>query len=191
MAAFYFFFGFIVLQRAAELVVAKRNEKKLKSEGAVEFGASHYPYIVGLHAAFFISLFAEVWINGGGLHPLWQIIFILFILVQGIRIWALLSLGKYWNTKILLVPNAKVIAKGPYRFLRHPNYAVVIAELLLVPLLFQAYVTAVLFSLLNIWMLSVRIPAEEKALKEFTDYESRHGNNARFMPRSTGNNSNS
>ncbi|MFC7371194.1 isoprenylcysteine carboxyl methyltransferase family protein [Fictibacillus iocasae] len=182
MTVFYLFFGFLVFQRIGELIIAKRNEKLLKREGAVEFGASHYPFIVGLHIMFFVSLLIEVAILGGGIHPFWPVILGLFLFVQGLRVWALLSLGKYWNTKILLVPGANVIAKGPYRFLRHPNYLVVILELLLVPLLFNAYVTALLFSALNVWMLSIRIPAEEYALKEFTDYDSRHGSNSRFMP---------
>ena len=81
------------------------------------------------------------------------------------RIWCLTSLGKFWNTKIIVLPVLDVVIKGPYKFIRHPNYLIVTIELLVLPLLFSAYFTAIVFSLLNVWMLSVRIPAEEKALK--------------------------
>jgi methyltransferase len=88
----------------------------------------------------------------------------------------------YWNTKILLLPGANVIAKGPYRFMRHPNYTVVSLELFVIPLIFGAFFTAALFTILNILMLRVRIPAEEKALMELTDYEKSHGQKQRFFP---------
>ena len=87
------------------------------------------------------------------------------------RIWCLTSLGKFWNTKIIILPGADVVIKGPYKFIRHPNYLIVTTELLVLPLLFSAYFTAIVFSILNIWMLSVRIPTEERALKEVTNYK--------------------
>ena len=86
------------------------------------------------------------------------------------RIWCLASLGKFWNTKIIILPGADVVRKGPYKWIRHPNYLIVTTELLVLPLLFGAYFTAIIFAFLNVWMLSVRIPAEEKALKEATNY---------------------
>ena len=90
--------------------------------------------------------------------------------MQALRIWCIRSLGTFWNTKILILPDAQVVRKGPYVYMRHPNYAVVCLEILLLPLMFQAYFTAFCFTLLNITMLSVRIPIEEKALRDATNY---------------------
>lgn len=106
---------------------------------------------------------------------------LIVIIAQCIRIWALTSLGRYWNTKIIVLPDAPVVEKGPYRFLRHPNYAVVMTEIAFVPLIFQAYWTAILFTVLNAWMLSVRIRVEEKALYQMTgDYTERFERKKRF-----------
>lgn len=163
-------FLIVILQRLIELIVAKNNESWMRSKGAYEVGASHYPYMVAMHVAFFIALLVEVDIFSRPVSPLWSVLLTLFIIAQCLRLWCLSSLGKFWNTKIIILPNANVVAKGPYRFLRHPNYVIVTAEILILPLLFSAYFTAIVFTLLNIWMLSVRIPLEEKALKDATDY---------------------
>lgn len=161
----------VIIQRLIELFVAKRNEKWMLSQGAFEAGAKHYPVMVSMHIAFFVSLLLEVTVFVRPLSPIWLFFLIIFILAQAFRVWCLYSLGKFWNTKIIILPGANVIQKGPYRFMRHPNYVIVAIELLVLPLLFSAYFTAVIFTLLNIGMLSVRIPAEEKALNEVTDYE--------------------
>ncbi|KON87299.1 hypothetical protein AF332_11005 [Sporosarcina globispora] len=168
---FIIFIAVIILQRAAELAVARSNEKWMKGRGAVEFGQRHYPWIVAVHASFFVCFLLEVTIFEKDLSPFWPILLILFFLTQAGRVWALFSLGKYWNTKIIVMPGAKVVRRGPYRFIKHPNYAIVTAEFLVLPLIFQAYITAAVFTLLNIMVLSVRIPAEEKALKELTEYD--------------------
>ncbi|XUX06066.1 isoprenylcysteine carboxyl methyltransferase family protein [Sporosarcina sp. UB5] len=160
----------IILQRIVELIIAKRNEKWMKSEGAFEAGASHYPYMVAMHVCFFIALITEVLFFNRQLSAVWTIWLAIFLAAQIMRIWCLTSLGKYWNTKIIVLPNAKVVRKGPYKWLRHPNYMIVATELLVLPLLFNAFITAVVFSLLNVWMMSVRIPAEEEALREATNY---------------------
>ncbi len=162
--------SFVILQRLIEVVIAKRNEKRMLAKGAYEVGASHYPIMITLHVSFFLSLLLEVLLVERGLSPIFPYLFGLFVLVQGMRVWCLMSLGQFWNTKIIILPGAKVVAKGPYSFIRHPNYVVVCAEILLLPLMFQAYFTAILFTLLNFAMLSVRIPTEEKALMEATDY---------------------
>ncbi|HET6872075.1 MAG TPA: isoprenylcysteine carboxylmethyltransferase family protein, partial [Sporolactobacillaceae bacterium] len=97
---------------------------------------------------------------------------IIFILCQVFRIWVLTSLGPFWNTKILVLPGAEVVVKGPYRYIKHPNYLVVALEILVLPLIFQAFLTAFVFTLLNACLLlGVRIPAEERALKEYTNYK--------------------
>jgi len=168
---FTFIVTFVIIQRLVEVVIAKRNEKRMLAKGAYEVGASHYPVMIALHVSFFLSLIIEVVLTDRGLSPIFPYLFGLFILVQALRVWCLVSLGQFWNTKIIILPGANVVAKGPYSFIRHPNYVVVCIEILLLPLMFQAYFTAILFTILNFAMLSVRIPTEEKALMEATDYE--------------------
>ncbi|MCZ2257713.1 isoprenylcysteine carboxyl methyltransferase [Sporosarcina sp. G11-34] len=142
----------------------------MRNQGAFEVGAAHYPIMVAMHVAFFMSLIIEVTFFERALSPFWISLLAVFLLAQVGRLWCLTSLGKFWNTKIIILPGAEVVQKGPYTFIRHPNYVIVAIELLVLPLLFSAYYTAILFSILNVWMLSVRIPAEEQALKESTNY---------------------
>lgn len=156
--------GFVILQRLIELVMAKRNEKWAKEQGGVEFGAGHYKYIVILHAGFFISLISES-LYRSSVNKWWIFFLFIFLLAQLIRAWSLSSLGKHWNTKIIVIPNSEMVRSGPYRFFKHPNYFVVTIELLVLPLIFNAYITAILFSFLNImFLMFIRIPIEEKAL---------------------------
>lgn len=161
----------VIIQRLVELFIAKRNEKWMKRQGAFEAGASHYPYMVAMHVLFFISLIIEVIVLDRELSLIWPLFLAIFLLAQVLRVWCLTSLGKYWNTKIVVLPNAKVVRKGPYKWIRHPNYVIVATELIVLPLLFSAYFTAILFTLLNMWMMSVRIPVEEQALKSVTNYK--------------------
>lgn len=160
----------VIIQRIVEVIIAKRNEKKMLEKGAYEVGSTHYPFMIALHVGFFLSLIIEVLIFERPISPIFPILFTLFLGVQALRIWCLSSLGQFWNTKIIILPGANVVKKGPYLFFRHPNYVVVCSEILLLPLMFQAYFTSICFTLLNIWMLSVRIPTEEKALVEATNY---------------------
>lgn len=162
---------FVITQRLIELVVAKRNEKWILSQGGYEVGAAHYPFMVLMHCSFFIVLIVEINLFGRVLSPIWGLLLPLFLLAQVGRVWCLASLGKFWNTKILILPNVNVISKGPYQKIRHPNYLIVTIELLTLPLLFNAYFTAIIFLFLNLCMLSVRIPIEEKALLKATNYE--------------------
>ncbi|WP_445326888.1 isoprenylcysteine carboxyl methyltransferase family protein [Solibacillus sp. FSL W7-1464] len=166
---FYIVLAFVIIQRLVELVVAKRNEKLMLAKGAYEVGASHYPFMILLHTSFFVSLFIEVVYFSGQFTPhyIWLV---LFLMLQLLRVWCLVSLGPFWNTKIIILPGANVVAKGPYSFIRHPNYLVVCLEIAVLPLMFQAYFTAICFTILNFIILSIRIPMEEKALKEGTDY---------------------
>ncbi|MBT2690088.1 hypothetical protein J7I93_18125 [Bacillus sp. ISL-47] len=168
---FTLFITIIILQRAFELVAAKNNERWMKERGALEFGKRHYQWIVLIHALFFVSYIFEVLFFEKGLSRLWPMLFFLFILTQAGRLWALFSLGRFWNTKIIVMPGANVIRRGPYQFIKHPNYMIVAAEFVIIPLMFQAYITAIVFTLLNILIMSIRIPAEEKALRELTKYE--------------------
>ncbi|MBM7609559.1 methyltransferase [Lysinibacillus composti] len=169
---FFMIVSFVIAQRLIEVSVAKRNEKRMLRKGAYEVGASHYPVMILLHVSFFISLIVEVLLVDRPLSPIFLLLFIIFICTQALRIWCLSTLGEYWNTKIIILPGANVVKKGPYMFIRHPNYLVVCVEILLLPTMFQAYFTAIMFTLLNFIMLSVRIPLEEKALMEATNYTS-------------------
>ncbi|MGM0899840.1 MAG: isoprenylcysteine carboxyl methyltransferase family protein [Bacillota bacterium] len=179
---FYLFIIFIIIQRLTELAIARKNERWMKAKGAVEFGSGHYPIMVLLHSAFIITLIFEVLYFQRELSRFWFLLLVGFLFTQAMRIWALRSLGPYWNTKIIVLPGAKVVKKGPYQFIKHPNYVIVALEIILIPLLFNAYTTAVLFTMLNIMILSVRIPAEERALTEWTSYDTELEGHRRFLP---------
>lgn len=179
---FFCFLLFFILQRLVELFVAKRNERKMKQQGALEFGKKQYIVIVFLHICFFLSFLSEVMIFHKTLSTLWPLLLITLLLIQGLRIWAMASLGERWNTKILVLPKKDIVMKGPYRYIRHPNYVVVVCELLLIPLFFQAYVTAITFCFCNAYVLSLRIREEERALIEMTNYRQRFINISRFTP---------
>ncbi|WP_113929364.1 isoprenylcysteine carboxylmethyltransferase family protein [Bacillus sp. P14.5] len=179
---FYLMFTVIAVQRMAELVIAKRNEKWMKGKGAREYGQKHYKLMVSIHLLFFISLLAEEFFMKRPLNQYWAALFILFLLTQAGRVWVITSLGRYWNTKIIVLPQAEVIAKGPYKFIKHPNYLIVTIELIVIPLIFNAYWTLFIFALLNQFILSVRIPLEEKALEDATNYQSVHQGKKRFIP---------
>lgn len=166
------FICMIVIQRGVELIIAKRNERQLKKNGAIEFGAGHYPWMVLLHTGFLTVLIIEVITLNRELSSFWILWLILFVLAQMGRLWVIQTLGKHWNTKIIVLPNSEVIVKGPYKYVRHPNYLIVATEILIISLLFNAFITAIIFSLLNAWMMSIRIPLEEEALKENTEYVS-------------------
>jgi methyltransferase len=175
-------FSLIVVQRMIELWIAKKNERWMTEKGAYEVGRSHYKYIVILHVMFFVSLLIEVQTLQRDLANWWLIPFVFFLMAQLLRIWSIKSLGRYWNTRIIILPGANVVEKGPYRFMRHPNYVIVITEILTIPLIFQAYLTATLFTLLNALVLSIRISMEERALMEATNYRELFLEKSRFIP---------
>ena len=167
MTFFYVLIGFVILQRLLEVRYARSNEIAMRKQGAIEVGAGHYKWIVLLHILFFLSLVLEVWTMGSESGSGWQVFLIIFAIAQILRIWALASLGRFWNTKILILPGAEKVKKGPYRWLPHPNYIVVALEIAALPLIFGAWRTALIFSILNaLLLLLVRIPAEEKALQQ-------------------------
>lgn len=181
MIGVYLFIGFVIIQRIVEMKIANRNAKWIRSQGGYEAGIEHYKLIVLTHSLFFLSLLFEVTIKGV---DKWHLIpLVVFILAQLGRVWALASLGNYWNTRIMVLPGAKVVAKGPYRYVRHPNYIVVIIEIAVLPLIWQAYWTAVLFTIINALVLSIRIKEEETALQEATNYEEVFDKKKRFMPK--------
>lgn len=165
---FWVLWGLVVLQRLGEVVIAKRNEAWVREKGALEYGQGHYKWLVSMHIGYFVCIALEWVIGAQILHPYWFIILLGYVLLQGLRVWMLATLGRFWNTKILVIPGEKRITDGLYSSrLRHPNYLIVTVELVLFPLLFQAYFTAVLFTAFNaIFLLFIRIPTEEKALGE-------------------------
>jgi methyltransferase len=179
---FLVFFLVIILQRTVELFIARNNEKWMKQQGAFEFGTIHYRYMVLIHFLFFAAFFLEKVILNRGISHHWLLLFVAFFVAQVVRIWAISSLGKYWNTKIIVLPNAKVVRSGPYCYIKHPNYFVVTIELVVIPLMFEAYYTAILFTILNVIILVIRIPEEEKALKKLTKYEETFKDCNRFLP---------
>ncbi|MDT8903066.1 isoprenylcysteine carboxyl methyltransferase family protein [Anaeroselena agilis] len=160
----------VAVQRLAELVLACRNRRWLLARGAREHGAGHYPLFVALHAGWLAGWLAEALMRGGGPSVLWPLWTALFLTAQILRYWCIVSLGHRWNTRILVLPGIPPVRRGPYRYLRHPNYLAVTVELLCGPLIFGAWLTALAAGLMNAWLLlAVRIPAEEKALAELTE----------------------
>jgi methyltransferase len=153
--------SFVTLQRLAELVYARRNTAALLARGAREIASEHYPYMVAMHAVWLIGL----WFLAAGrpISPVW---FVVFMVLQGLRIWVLATLKGRWTTRIIVLPGAALVTSGPYRFLSHPNYAVVIGEIAALPLAFGLPLYALIFSLLNAAILTVRIRAENAALRE-------------------------
>ena len=156
---FILFICFVIFQRLFELVVARRNEKWARSQGAVEYGQKHYPYIVLLHTLFIISMIVEYFYKGGNFN---YILMLVFLLLIALKIWVISSLGKYWNTKILRIPNSVFVKNGPYKLFKHPNYFIVICEIIVIPMVFKLHITAIVFTILNALMLTVRIREEEK-----------------------------
>lgn len=152
---------FVTLQRLAELVHARRNTRRLLAEGAVEIGADHYPLLIMLHASWLGALWILVLTD----HALiWWPAVAAYALVEIARIWVMASLGRYWTTRILIPRDAPLVRRGPYRFLRHPNYWVVGFEIALLPLALGSWGTAAVFSLLNAAVLFWRIRVEESSL---------------------------
>ncbi len=160
MSAARLLLALVALLRLAELVHAGRNTSALRRRGAVELGSGHYPLLVLLHAAWLASLFLLVPADASLSLP-WLA---LFLLLQGARLWVILSLGPWWTTRIITLAGAPLVRRGPYRLLRHPNYAVVAAEIAVLPLVFGAWRLALVFSLLNSVLLAWRIRIEERAL---------------------------
>ena len=149
----------VTLERLVELPIAQANTKRLIAAGAFEVAPGHYPLIVALHALWLATLW---WLAPG--RPVSLPLLALFGLVELGRIWVLLTLGQRWTTRIIVVPDETLVRRGPYRFLNHPNYVVVVAEIALLPLIFGLWRTAVIFSLLNAVLLILRVREENRAL---------------------------
>jgi methyltransferase len=155
----------IIGQRLVELVIAKKNEKWMKARGGIETGGEHYKWFIYLHTLFFMSILLEVLMKVNSQDIRFNYVyFVVFFAAQLARFWCIYSLGRFWNTKIIVLPRVSLIKKGPYKYVKHPNYIIVAVELFVIPMLFGAYVSAIAFPILHIILLRIRIPAEEKAL---------------------------
>ena len=173
----------VALGRLAELRVAARNRQRLLAKGGVEVAPGHYPWMVGLHTAFLISCPVEVWLLDRPFVPLLAGAMLFLLLVAAaLRWWVISALDGRWTTRIVVLPGVPPVTGGPYRFLRHPNYLAVILEILSLPLIHTAWLTALVFSLSNAWLLRVRIRAEEAGLSRASGYEAAFADRPRLIP---------
>jgi methyltransferase len=158
--------------RLVELRIAARNRRRLLARGGVEAAPGHYPWMVLLHTAFLISCPLEVWLLGRPFLPaLAAVMLLLVVLATALRYWVIRTLDGRWTTRIIVLPGTPPVVGGPYRRLRHPNYLAVCTEVAALPLVHTAWLTAVVFSVLNALVLRVRIRSEEGALKSLTPYD--------------------
>ena len=160
MSPLYWLIALVAAERLVALALARRNTRRLMSGGGVEHGARHYPLIVTLHTTWLASLA----LLGDAQAPIEWPFLALFAALQAARVWVLASLGRFWTTRVIAVPGAPLVRRGPYRFMRHPNYAVVVGEIAVLPLVFGAWEIAALFSVLNAAILKHRIAVEDAAL---------------------------
>ena len=149
----------VTLERLAELWLARRNTKALVADGAVEYAPAHYPLIVLLHTVWLAGLWVLAWSNP--VNTAWLMV---FLLLQVLRVWVLVSLGPRWTTRIIVQPGVALVARGPYRWISHPNYVVVVGEIAVLPLCLGLPWYALAFSLANAAVLTIRIRAENAAL---------------------------
>lgn len=152
--------AFVTLQRLVELPIARRNTARLIAAGGQEVAPGHYPLLVALHAAWLASLW---WL--APLLPIQLPFLFLFLVVELGRVWVLRTLGPRWTTRIIVVPGERLVARGPYKYLNHPNYLVVVAEIAVLPMVFGLWQVALIFSALNTAVLTTRIRAENEALE--------------------------
>jgi methyltransferase len=157
--------GLVGLERVAELVVSLRNARWSFARGGVESGRGHYPFMVVLHTGLLVGCVVEVLVADRPFTPAlgWTMLAVV-VLAQGLRWWCITVLGPQWNTRVIVVPDLSLVASGPYQWIRHPNYVAVVAEGVALPLVHDAWITAVVFTLLNLPLLAVRIRTEEAAL---------------------------
>jgi methyltransferase len=156
--------AYITVQRVAELWWANQNEQRLFAAGGIEYGRSHLALMILLHAAWIVGLWALAYD-----HSVDQFFLVFFVIIQAVRFWVLVTLGRRWTIRVIVVPGERLVARGPYRFLRHPNYVVVTGEIAVVPLALGLPIYALMFSILNVAVLALRIPAENAALAAGAD----------------------
>jgi len=160
MSILYLVLGLVALQRLGELVLAARNTRDLRAAGAIELDAKGYPLFVLLHAAWLASLALFVPASAAASWPLLAV----FAVLQLGRLWVIASLGRHWTTRLIVLPGRPLARSGPYRFINHPNYLIVAAEIAVLPLAFGAVAIAAVFSAANLALLARRVSVEERAL---------------------------
>ena len=162
MTLLYLIIALVTLQRLAELLLATSNTRWLKSHGGIETGAKHYPLFIILHTSWLLAILLTTPVNAV---VNWWVLSAFVILQLG-RVWVIATLGRFWTTRIISVPDAPLIKKGPYRFVSHPNYIIVTGEIALLPLVFGNWQIALLWSVFNALLLAWRIRIENTALAE-------------------------
>ena len=175
--------AFVVLERVVELVLTRRNAARLQKRGGIEVGATHFLPMAILHTALLIAAPAEVFL----LDRPWMtwvspLALLTVAATMGLRYWAIASLGDRWTARVFVVPGEPPVVRGPYRWLRHPNYLAVILEVAALPLVHGAWLTALVCSIVNAFVLRTRIRVEETALEEASDYLERFADKPRFLP---------
>ncbi|GEP60193.1 isoprenylcysteine carboxyl methyltransferase family protein [Reyranella soli] len=156
--------GLVTLQRLGELLLSRRNTGRLLAQGAHEVAPGHYPLIVALHAAWLAGLWYLVaWRADVDVSVGWLAV---FVVLQALRVWVIATLGPRWTTRIIVLPGAPLVKEGPFRFVSHPNYCIVAAEIVVLPLVFGLVWYGIVFSALNALVLWIRIRAEEAALRQ-------------------------
>jgi methyltransferase len=171
------------LERIGELILSRRNAAAALARGGIEVGQRHFQVMKALHTAFLFACAAEVvFLHRPFIPALGWPMLALAVLAQVLRYWAVLTLGRRWNVRVLVVPGDPAVVAGPYRYLRHPNYLAVVLEGFAVPLVHTAWMTALGFSLANAALLRVRIRCEEQALAAHCDYAHRLGDRPRLFP---------
>lgn len=169
--------------RLLELRVANRNRRALLARGGIESGSGHYPWMVALHTVWLIACLAEVWLLDRPFIPwLGALALATFLTALALRYWVISTLGERWTTRIVVLPGLPPITGGPYRWLRHPNYLAVVLEILSLPLVHTAWLTALVFSLLDGILLRVRIRAEEESLSRLSGYDEAFAERPRLIP---------
>jgi len=175
--------GLVVLERLVELVISNRNARLAMEQGGIEVGQKHYKVMVVLHSLFLPACLLEVVLLDRLFSPVLGLtMFILVLATMALRYWAVTSLGTRWNTRVLVVPGLPAVTKGPYRWIRHPNYVAVVIELFALPMVHGAWMTATGFTVLNFFLLKTRIRVEEEALAQHCSYQENVGQRPRFVP---------
>jgi methyltransferase len=166
LTAFMVFVVWVALERLAELVVSNRNAAWSFARGGRETGQGHYRFMVLLHSGFLVAMLVEAWVRRPEVPPTlaWTML-ALVLASQALRWWCIATLGRRWNTRVIIVPGLPAVTSGPYRFLSHPNYVAVVVEGIALPLVHGAWVTALVFTVANAALLAVRIRVENAALR--------------------------
>lgn len=165
LLAFTVLVALVGVERVAELVVSVRNAAWSKERGGVESGEGHFPFMVVLHTGLLVGALVEAWVRRPDVPSVlaWSML-ALVVASQALRWWCISTLGRRWNTRVIIVPGLPPVTGGPYRLMRHPNYVAVVVEGIALPLVHAAWITALVFTILNAGLLAVRIRVEDRAL---------------------------